>query len=86
MPSFGVALQLYYCDIDCSRSFLAVLDVESNLVAFIKRLESGRINTGIMHKYIRAIFLLDEAIAFAAIKPFYNSISHNNTLLVKKFF
>jgi hypothetical protein len=36
-----------------------------------------------MNKYIRAIFLLNEAIAFAAIKPFYNSISHSDTLLSK---
>jgi hypothetical protein len=34
-----------------------------------------------MHKYIRTIFLLDEPIAFTAIKPFYNTIRHNHTLL-----
>jgi hypothetical protein len=34
-----------------------------------------------MHKYIRAVFLLDEAEAFVAVKPFYHSISHGAILL-----
>ena len=32
-----------------------------------------------MNKYIRTIFLLNETVAFAAIKPFYNSFSHSDT-------
>ncbi len=36
-----------------------------------------------MNEYIRAIFLLNKAVAFAAIKPFYYSISHRDTLLSK---
>jgi hypothetical protein len=36
-----------------------------------------------MYKYIRTIFLLDETIALAAIKPFYDSIRHCDTLLSK---
>jgi hypothetical protein len=36
-----------------------------------------------MNKHIRTIFLLNEAIAFAAVKPFYNSISHSDALLSK---
>jgi hypothetical protein len=39
------ALVLNYYDIDCRWTFFAFLDVESHLVAFIKRLESGRSNT-----------------------------------------
>jgi hypothetical protein len=38
-----------------------------------------------MNKYIRTIFLLDEAVALAAVKPFYYSISHGDILLSKKF-
>jgi hypothetical protein len=37
-----------------------------------------------MDKYIRAIFSLNEAIAFLFIKPFDNSSSHRDTLLTKK--
>jgi hypothetical protein len=37
-----------------------------------------------VNKYIRAFFLLDEAVAFALIKPLHNSISHCDTLLSKK--
>ena len=81
IPLFSLEMQLHYGDIDCRWTFLAFLDLKGHLVAFIKRFESGRINTWIMHKYIRAIFLLDEAITFAAIKPFYNPIRLNNTLL-----
>ena len=81
MPFSSLAMQLDYGDVDCSRTFLALLDVKRYLVAFIERLESARINTRVMHKYIRTIFLLDETIAFTTIKPFYNTIRHNNTLL-----
>jgi hypothetical protein len=38
-----------------------------------------------MNKYIRTVFLLNEAEAFAGIKPFYSSIGHDNILLSKKF-
>jgi hypothetical protein len=36
-----------------------------------------------MDEYVRAIFLLNKAEAFAAVKPFYNSISHSDILLSK---
>ena len=78
-------IKLSYSDIYCSRTFLPLLNVKGNAVAFIQRLKTGCIDPGMMNKHIRAIFLLYEAIAFAAIKPFYNSISHRDILLSKKF-
>jgi hypothetical protein len=39
-----------------------------------------------MDKHIRAVFLLNKAVAFALIKPLDNSISHRDTLLTKKFY
>ena len=49
--------------------------------AFLALLESGRIDCRKMRKYIRAVFLLDEAEAFVAVKPFYNSVCHGAILL-----
>jgi hypothetical protein len=60
-----------------SGTFLALLYIKGNPVAFIQRLETGCINSAMMHEHIRTIFLLDKAIALAAVKPFYNSISHS---------
>jgi hypothetical protein len=36
-----------------------------------------------MHKDIRAVFLLDEAIALLVIKPFDNAIRHGDTPFLK---
>jgi hypothetical protein len=36
-----------------------------------------------MNKYIRTVFLLNEAKTLAAVKPFYNSIRQNDILLSK---
>jgi hypothetical protein len=36
-----------------------------------------------MNKYIRTVFLLNEAKTLAVIKPFYSSIRHNDILLSK---
>ena len=68
-------------DIYRGRTFGTLLNVKGNVVAVIKRFETGCIDSTVMDKYIRAIFLLDEAVAFAAIKPFYNSINHCSFLL-----
>ena len=61
--------KLNHSDIYRWRTFLTLLYVKSNPVAFIEGLETGCIDTWMMNKYIRAIFLLNEAITFAAIKP-----------------
>jgi len=34
-----------------------------------------------MYEYVRAIFLLNKAVAFAVVKPLDNTISHNDLLL-----
>jgi hypothetical protein len=63
---------------------LALLYVKGNPVAFVKGLETGCIDSGVMNEYIRTIFLLDEAVTLAAVKPFNYSISHVDILLSKK--
>jgi hypothetical protein len=69
----------------CSRAFIPVLYVKGNSVAFIERLETGCIDSRMMNEYIRTVFLLNEAIAFSVIKPFYRSIGHGDILLPDKF-
>jgi hypothetical protein len=39
-----------------------------------------------MDEHIWAVFLLNKAVAFVLIKPLDNSISHRDTLLIKKFY
>jgi len=68
-------------DVDGSRPFLALLDVERHFVSFIQGFEPGGVDPGIMNEYIRPFFLLDKSIPLAAIKPFYNACSHSDTLL-----
>ncbi len=38
-----------------------------------------------MNEYIGTILLLNEAITFAVIEPLYDSISHSDALLSKRF-
>jgi hypothetical protein len=72
---------LLYGNVDRGKTFLALLNVESYPVAFIQRFEAGHVDAGMVYKYIVTIFLLDEAVAFCVVKPFYNSISHCCVLL-----
>jgi len=67
---------LNYRNVNRSRTFLALLNVKGHPVAFIKGFEPGCIDSRMMNKHIRTIFLLNEAVAFAAVKPFYYPISH----------
>jgi hypothetical protein len=77
--------ELDYFYIYCSRAFIPLLYVKGNSVAFIERLEAGCIDSRMMNEYISTVFLLNEAIAFAVIKPFYSSIGHGDILLSDKF-
>jgi hypothetical protein len=76
---------LDYSHFYCSRAFIPLLYVKGNSVAFIERLEPGCIDSRVMNEYISTIFLLNEAIAFAVVKPLNSSISHDNILLSQEF-
>ena len=56
---------------------------ESYLFAFFQRLETRRIDIRMMNKYIRTIFLLNEALSPLITKPLYRSICHRNVLLLR---
>jgi hypothetical protein len=67
--------------IDSSRSFLTLLNIKGNTIAFLEAFKAGCIDGGMMNKHIFAVFLLNKAKTFGIIKPFDNSISHSDTLL-----
>src|SRR5688572_19241652 len=50
-------------------AFFTVGDFEFNLVAFVQRTETARLNFRIVHEQIRATFGGDEAVAFFTVKP-----------------
>ena len=83
MPFGLFSFRLLYGNVDRSETFLALLNVKSYPVALIEGLETGCIDAGMMNEYIVTIFLLDEAVAFSVVKPFYDSISHCDVLLSK---
>lgn len=72
---------LDHSDICSSETFLSLLDVKGYSVAFTEGFKSRCIDCAVMHEYIRAIFLLNEAEPFLVVKPFYSSISHSYILL-----
>ncbi len=82
LPFSDKSAWLNYFNIDSMCTLGSLLYFKSNLVTFVERPESCCIDSGVMDKYIRTIFLLDEAITFAVIKPFYNTICHCDTPFV----
>jgi hypothetical protein len=73
---------LDYGYVDSMSALGSLLDFKGNLITFVKRPETGCIDSGVMDENIRAIFLLDKAITLAVIKPFYNTICHCDTPFV----
>jgi hypothetical protein len=53
----------------CLRTFLALDDVELNIIALFQRLVAIQLNRGIVNEYIRPIVAPDESIAFGVVKP-----------------
>jgi hypothetical protein len=71
--------------IGCRRPFGTLNDLKSDPVAFVERPETLSIDTGVMDKHIRPIFLFNKAVAFAAVEPLHYAVNHAGTLLSKKF-
>jgi hypothetical protein len=63
-------------------TFGSLFNFEGNLITFVERPESSRIDSGMMNENIRTIFLLDETITLTVIKPLYNAICHYDTPFV----
>ena len=60
---------------------MSLFYIKGNLVAFIEGFKTSGIDSGMMNKHIRSVFLLNESESFSVIKPLNSSIRHNNILL-----
>jgi hypothetical protein len=79
-------VELNHVDVYRSGALGTLLDIEGHPVTFMELLEATGSDTGVMNEYIRSIFLLDEAVTLTAVKPFDNSISHNDISLINNKF
>jgi hypothetical protein len=82
LPFFSLNCGLNYFNVYSVSALWSLFNFKGNLVTFVKRPETRRIDSGVMDENIRAIFLLDEAITLTVIKPFYNTICHCDTPFV----
>jgi hypothetical protein len=76
---------LDYRYIDCSGAFLTLLYVKANPVALSQRLEAVPIDSRMMNKYIRTVFLFNKTVALAVMEPLHDSVSHSDNLLSYEF-
>ena len=53
----------------CLGAFLALDDVELDLIAFFERFVSVQLNRRVMDKYVRPVFASDESVALGVVKP-----------------
>ena len=53
------------------RTFLTLLDVETDALAFLQRLEAACLNGTVMDEQIAAVIFFDEPEAFLVIKSFH---------------
>jgi hypothetical protein len=85
----GMPFQLYQAKtldnryVGGGRSFRPLDDLKGDPVTFVERPKSRCIDTAMMDKHVRPIFLLNESVAFAAVKPLYYAVYHAGTLLSK---
>jgi hypothetical protein len=77
--------KLDHRDVIGSRTLGTFNDVEGHLVAFTEGFEAGCVDCRVVHKHIRAVFLLNETEAFLVIEPLYGTIAHRAILLSLKF-
>jgi hypothetical protein len=73
--------ELNYFYVRRRRTLLSLLDFETNAVSFMKSLETGPADTGMMYEHITSTFLLYKSVPLTFIEPFNDSICHNGTLL-----
>ena len=74
-------------NVSCLRAFLALLDCEFDLLAFVQVAETFALDGGVVDKDIRTVLTSDEAVALAGIEPFDradDTFRHINCLLMAK--
>src|SRR5210317_1956748 len=78
---FTQNIRLHQSDICSSKTFLSLLYVKGNSIAFIEGFKTVCIDCRMMNKHISSVFLLNESEPFMVIKPLNSSIGHDNILL-----
>jgi hypothetical protein len=81
MPLVDRCKVLLSGDIYCSGALIALLYIKGHPIAFAQAFKAGCVDTRVMNKYVRSVFLLDKTVAFTVIKPFYYTTGHDNILL-----
>ena len=76
---------LNYSHICSGWTFLPLLYIKGNSVAFIEGFETVCIDCWMMNKHIRSVFLLNEFEPFSIVKPLNSSFRHWDTLLSRNF-
>jgi hypothetical protein len=63
----------------------ALFYLKAHLATFIKALESGHVDGGVVNKYVATIFLLNEAESFFVTEPLQDSFCQDDILLPNRF-
>jgi hypothetical protein len=64
----------------------ALSHVKAHPITFVKNLETGHVDGGVMNKYISTLILLNEAVPFLFTKPLNRSFCHSAGLPKKSLF
>lgn len=71
--------------IDSRRTFGSLLNVKSYAITFTERFKAVCIDSTMVNKHIRSIFLLDKPKAFLVTEPLHSSFCHDIIPLSTKF-
>jgi hypothetical protein len=63
----------------------ALFCLKAHPVTFIKALESGHVDGGLVNKYVPTVFLLNEAESFFVTEPLHDSFRRDDILLSNRF-
>ena len=72
---------LDYSYIGSNRTFWSFFDFKAHAQSFAQGLRATWFDSGIINKYIGAVFLLDESKTFMAVKPFNNSLCSDRKII-----
>jgi hypothetical protein len=81
LPGFpiGAALRLEFPYFDSRRSLGALLDFETDAIAFLQTFEAGALDTAMVNKDIFAALNLDKSETFLIVEPLYRTMCHNSS-------
>jgi hypothetical protein len=66
-----------FYNVDCLRAFIALRNFEFYILAFIQSLKAFALDSAVVYEDVTASFLLDEAVTFGIVEPFYFAGCHS---------